>query len=42
MIWKIRDLIRHVRWLLAGRPPVHIDASLTAISVPYHEDDHAP
>lgn len=32
---KIRDGLACIRWVLAGRPPVHVDCSLTDISVPY-------
>jgi hypothetical protein len=33
--WRVRDRIGYIRWVLAGRPPVHVDCSLTDISVPY-------
>lgn len=39
MIRMVRDLLGHLRWVLSGRPPVHIDASLTAISMPYSNED---
>lgn len=35
VIGNIRDHLAYIRWVLAGRPPVHVDCSLTDISVPY-------
>jgi hypothetical protein len=31
----LSDIVWYVRWVLAGRPPVHLDVFLTEISVSY-------